>query len=549
MRTWSSIVTRLTVAVAVVLAAGCRKPDPPSAETTDAREPQSGGTVVIGASVDPKGVNPLLFETQFARELQELLFLKLLDEQTDYRDHPPTFEPELAESYAWAGDGLSVDLKLRQDVVWSDGTPVTADDVVWTHRAQTDSEVAWSWAQSKEGIERVEARGRFDVTFHLREPFSARIVDINDGVILPKHVWSRLPFSEWRHQGDWFRQNLVVNGPFRLAAWRPGREIVLERNPEYHRPGHPRLDKVVFRIVPERANQLEQLLSGQLDYVPRLRPEWAERVEQSESARVVSYLTRQYAFLVWNGCKEPFSEPRLTRAFTLAIDRETITEALYSGYATVANSPILSSVWAYNRQIEPWPYDPEAARTILDELSWTDSDGDGVRDRDGVPLSFKLSTNGDNRIRVDAATMVQTQLAEVGVEVELDLMEFNTLVDRDLAHDFDVSLSAWAVDTSLDLRPIFHTDSIDDGSNYGCYRNQEVDGLLDRARQERDPQRLAELLAVVQQRIHEAQPYTFLWEPQKLDGVAERVRDTQPNVFSTFANLEEWWVTVETGGR
>ncbi|MDH3745409.1 MAG: ABC transporter substrate-binding protein [Acidobacteriota bacterium] len=538
-----------TTALLVLAALGCRSDHPAGAARGEGGEPQQGGTAIIGASIDPGGLNPLLSETKFAREVHDLLFLRLLDEQADYSDHPPTFEPELAESHTWAEDGRSVEMRLRQDVVWSDGTPVTAEDVVWTHEAQIDPDVAWNWSQQKDGIERIEAQGPFTVVFHLREPHSASLADLNEGVILPKHVWGRLPFSEWRSQGDWFRENLVVDGPFRVADWRAGREIVLERNTDYYRQGFPRLDSVVFRFIPEKANQLEQLLSAQLDYAQSLRPEWVDRVVESERVRLIAYPTRHYAYIVWNGCKEPFSDPRLRRALTVAIDRESITEALYSDYATVAASPILSSVWAFNRDIEPLPYDATEARRILESLGWTDSDGDGVRDRNGERLSFKLSTNSDNRIRVDAITMAKTQLAQVGVEAELDLMEFGTLIDRNNDHDFDASLSAWAIDTSLDLRPIFHIESIGNGSNYGCYSNPEVDDLLDQARRARDPETLKRLLAGVQQRIHEEQPYTFLWEPMQIDGVANRLRDPSPNALSVFANLEEWWISPGSATR
>ncbi|MFQ5527266.1 MAG: ABC transporter substrate-binding protein [Thermoanaerobaculia bacterium] len=512
-------------------------PPPSAAEST------SGGTIVIATGVDVGGVNQLTgADSRFEQDIVDLLFLRLFEEQPDYAEHPPTFAPELAESHEWSEDGRVLTVRLRPGLEWSDGAPITAEDVAWTYTAQVDPDIAWRYAQSKDAIERVTAVGDRTVEFHFAEIYFSRLGDLNEGVVLPKHAWSGLPFSEWRGNEDWFIENLVVSGPFTVGRIVSQQEIVLERNPSYFRAGYPRVDRVVFRVIPNRTNRIEHLLTGEVDFVEHVLPERAPDVEASERASLTSLWHRQYTYLAWNGCREPFDDSRVRRAMTLAIDRESIVDALWGERARQAVSPILTSVWAFNDDLEPWPYDPAEASRLLAEAGWADHDRDGYLDRSGAKFSFDLSTNGDNRLRADAAVLIQEQLRQVGVDAQVALVEFNRLNDDNAAHDFDATIGAWGIDTSLDLTYAFHSDSIDNGYNYGCYSNAEVDKEIEVARRQREPLEAQTHLARVQQLIHEEQPYTFLWEPMRLYGLSSQLRDAEPNQLSAFFNLEEWWL-------
>ena len=499
--------------------------------------------LVIGTGVDIVGVNQLVGgQSRFQADVLDLLFLRLLEEQPDFAEHPPTFAPELAAGYDWSEDGKVVTFHLQPDATWSDGTPITAEDVHWTYTAQTSPDVAWGYAHSKEAIEKVEVLDDLTVAFHLREVHASTLADLNEGVILPRHAWSALPFNEWQGNAGWFRERLVVSGPYTLASWRQQEEIVLKRNDRYFRQGLPRIDRLIFRIVPDKANRVQQLLVGELDFVEHVPIWYLEDFARSDSVEIATYWGRQYTYLVWNGCREPFVDARVRRALTLAIDRGALVEALWGEHARVGISPIIQSTWAYDPQIESWPYDPEEARRLLAESGWTDSDGDGLLDRNGEPFRFELSTNADNRLRVDAAAIIQQHLARVGVDAQPVTLEFNTLIDRNIAHDFDASIGAWVIDTTLDLGYAFHSDAADGGYNYGCYANPELDRLIDEMGRLREQQQIGEVLAAAQAIVHHDQPYTFLWEPMKLDGMSRRIRDATPNSSSALFGLEEWSV-------
>ncbi|MDX1631197.1 MAG: ABC transporter substrate-binding protein, partial [Thermoanaerobaculia bacterium] len=355
--------------------------------------PTSPETLVAVVPSDFSGVNELLTSSQQDHEIRSQLFQHLVRERPDYREHPPTFEPELARSWEFSDDRLALTFELREELVWSDGEPLTAEDVRWTWKAQTSPEVGWIYGYVKERISDVEVLGPRKVRFHFTEAYPTQLLDANEGFILPKHTWSELPFPEWRKSGDWFREHLVVSGPFTLDSWEPQQQLSLIPNDRYFREDLPRLDRVVFRVVPDESNRLGQLLSGATHVMVGIPPARAKEVEESPESHLLAVDSRQYSYIAWNTEREPFREAAVRRALTLSIDRESLIRSLWHGYAEIGTTPFTTSVWAHDPELEPWPYDPARAREIFAEHGWEDSDDDGVLDREGRDFAFDLSTN------------------------------------------------------------------------------------------------------------------------------------------------------------
>ena len=534
---------RLLLAALLSAVACGRAPDPAPPEQPAG--PLTGGTAIVAEASDITSLNPLLDAGKsFNEDIFDALYLQLFEEQSGFAEGTPAFAPELATSWQWSEDRRTLSIELRPDVVWSDGVPLTAEDVVWTWRMQTDDRIAWSYAGLKESILEIKAvdTGRLLVRFD--SPSPTRLAELNQGHILPRHRWRELPAESWRSSGEWFRDNLVVSGPFRLADWQPDQQIVLERNPAYYRAGFPRLDRVVFRIIPEPSNRLTQLLAGAVDFVAAVPPAAARQIEADPDTRLVSFWARQFNFVEWNLARPMFAEAAARRALTQAVDRPRIVDTLWFGHAKVASSPIISSVWGHRADPGPWPYDPVRAAEELAALGWRDEDGDGVLDRRGQRFEFELLTNSGGRVRSDAMVMIQEDLRRIGVAARPRQLELNTTVDKMKQHDFDAVLFGFNIDTSLDLTYGFHSKSIADGYNFGGYANPEVDRLIDAARVEGDPAQREWLLREIQGILHDEQPLTFLWEPQQLNGVSLRLRGVQPNPLSPLFNLEEWWLAA-----
>ncbi len=503
------------------------------------RSAAAGGTLVVSTLADIDTVNDLISSGAIqARDVERLLLLQLARENSDFEQGPATYGPRLAERWEWSEDRLALTFHLRE-ATWSDGVPITAEDVRWTWEAQTHPDVAWRARRSKKSIRDVEVIDSRTVRFHFTESYPNQLEDANRGVVLPRHAWGELPFSEWRRSGAWFAERMVSSGPFVLEEWRPGQEIVLRRNERYYKAGAPLLDRLVFLVIPEKPAQISQILGGSIDYVQVIPPDQIERIEAHADTELDAYWGRQFDYLCWNARRPPLDDPAVRRALTQATDRQAIVDSIYRGYARVGVTGILSSTWAFDATLEPWPYDRGAADAALAAAGFADVDGDGVLERDGERLAFELIVQNGNRVHQDAATLIQAQLARAGVELQQRPLEFQTWVDKVKAGEFDVAIGGWEIPSSLDMGFAFHSDEIGN-FNFGGYRNADLDAVLEAANRAAETDERRRLLHQVQAILHHDQPYTFLWEPQKLNARRRRVRDSRPNALTSFYNIDEW---------
>lgn len=503
--------------------------------------PSAGGSLVLSTLADADTVNDLISSgVLHVRDVERFLFLQLARENADFMEGPPTYGPRLAERWEFSEDRLALTFYLRE-ASWSDGTPITAEDVRWTWQAQTDPQVAWRNRRHKDSIRDVEVVDPRTVRFHFTESYPSQLEDANLGVVLPKHAWGELPFSEWRASGSRFVERIVSSGPFVLEEWRPNQEMVLRRNELYYRQGAPLLDRIVIRVIPEKTSQISQLLGGSIDYVQVVPPDQVERIEGHDDTEIDAYWGRQFDYLCWNTRRAGLESVAVRRALTQAIDRQAIIDSIYRGYAKVGVTGILSSTWAFDDSLEPWPYSRSEADAALAAAGFADGDGDGVLERNGEKLAFELIIPNGNRVHLDAATLIQAQLGRAGVGLTQRPIEFQTWVERVKSGDFDVALGGWEIPSSLDMRFAFHTEEIGN-YNFGGYSNPELDRLIDAAKKAGSVDERRRLLHEVQAILHRDQPYTFLWEPQKLNARRKRVQDSRPNSLNSYFNIDEWWV-------
>jgi peptide/nickel transport system substrate-binding protein len=524
-----------------ILVAACPASDPPPV-TADG-DPAPGGTVVIGELGDVMTWNPYLAEDQTTAEILSLVFPSLAIEQVDYQLHPPSFAPHLATHWEWSDDGLELVFHLDPDAVWTDGVSVTADDVLFSWRVQTSPEIAWSIAGAKDFIETVEALDTHTVRFRFTRAYPYQLLDANEGLIIPAHAWSGIPFERWR-ETSW-RDHLVSAGPFRVARHQPQQELVLVRFDRYWKPNRPLLDRVVMRPVPSRKTLLNQLLAGTVDVVNGVAPADAGRVLETPERHLVVFADRGYSQIRWNLRRPLLSDPAVRRALTMAIDRGLVVDVVYQGFARPSVGPVLSNMWAFNRDLEPLPHDPDAARSILAAAGWGDSDGDGLLDRDGVAFEFEILANTENELRQDIALLVEENLSRVGIRAAPRFVEWGTLLALENSGEYDAIVSRWIEPTLIDLEELWHTPP--DGIptlNSGGYSNPEVDRLLAEAARASTFSEQKPLFDRIQELIVADQPYTFLAETSRLVGVNDRVRGAEFNDASPYFNLEDWYVNT-----
>lgn len=536
------VVSTFLIAVLLVAATACSGKDPSGAAAGQADPaPKPGGRLVIGSISDVDAWNEYMSRSAFSSDILRRIFLRLAYPLGDSRDHPPTYEPSLAESWEFSPNGKELTFELRK-AVWSDGRPVSAKDVVFTWKAQTSPDVAWPGAANKTHVVSVVPRGERAVVFRFDRAYPDAFTDAVDGGILPAHVFGAIPFEQWRTH-DWSTVR-VGSGPFLLDTHRPADEIVLVRNPQYVRAGFPLLDAVTVRIVPDASSLVTQLLGGGVDYMDGVPPRDAARVRAAAGRTLVAYDEPKYDYIGWNGAKVPFDDPRVRRALTLAIDREALVADLLYGFGRVSRGPILSFWWGADASLEPWPHDPDAATRLLAEAGFSPGK-DGVLRRDGAPLAFELSTNAGNRLREAMLVKIQEQLARIGVRATPTPLEMKTFMQQNTAGKYDAYLSSWRFAGKIDLRSIFHSSSIPTaGNNVVFYRSAETDRLLDLLDAAPDWKGMVPVLCDIQNGIHQDLPYTFLYETQRLAAAGPRLQGLKIDVPSDpLLRLETYWVT------
>jgi peptide/nickel transport system substrate-binding protein len=415
---------------------------------------------------------------------------------------------------------------------------MTAADVLLSHRAASSPDVAWAGLDTKEFIADVSASDPHTVVYRFARATPYGLMDAVEGNILPAHVFESTPLSEWPKSA--FLEASVTGGPFLLKHHERGALLELVRNPSSLMAPLPRLDAVTFRIIPDEETLLNELMLGGIDVMENVPPRAAARVEASPRLRLVHVPDLSYTFICWNTARPLFSDARVRRALTMAIDRDSIIEGLLPGIGRPASGPVLSFLWAHDPDLTPLPFDPEGARRLLAEAGWADRDGEGVIDRDGRPFRFELETDQASGQRGDVARMVVAQLGAVGVVVVPRLFETGTFIARHEAHDFDAFVGSWRESTKVDLKSNFHSTSIRGGYNYGGYASPELDRLIDRARAEPDPGAERALWIAAQRIVARDQPYTFLFERDRLHAVVRNLHLARVSPRSLYAGLAEW---------
>ncbi len=514
-------------------------------------EPVEGGTFVVGLGVPLAAqgtLNPAVSTQGGMQQAAGLLFNGLVE--IDENAEPV---PELATDWEILDDGATYVFMLRDDVVFHDGEPLTAEDVKWSYEAallrnhaRSQASIAPALAEpcapapeepSCPSIEAVEASGSepATVTFRFAEPYGPLLQQLThtEGAILPKHIWDGQPpptaAMPWPEG-----QDPVGTGPFRFVS-HDASEIVYEGNADYFRDPEPYLDRVVQRAV-EPASQALALANGEIDWLwgvsgqdlPALEanPD-IEVVAGSQSAGGSTNCVQKVVFNLFERDADPaavragsagphpiLGDLAVRQAIAHALDTDVYVEQVLQGNGTLATSPISSQI-EFAHEEAPIPgFDLEESARLLDEAGWA-SPGEGeVRTRDGQPLVLDMfhfaGTEGN------LATKMSQDLALVGVELRLQQVDGSgkNALYGDRGFDTMVVSNCQGTDPEIGVRRFYHTTAITGApfTNGAGYSNPEVDALFDEAVAEVDPDVRGELYADIQDQIAADLPYLWILE-------------------------------------
>ena len=551
----------------------CGRADSPAVGRSEQDQPRRGGTLVVALRADIDSWNPYTTHDATAANILDLLYPRLLLETSSGREGS-SFEPWLADSWEFSPDRLRLAFHLVEGAQWSNGTPVTCEDVRFTYRAQMAEELAWPGTFIKNRIEGIDCPEDHTAVFRFTEAYADQLLDANDNAIVPA-AYGQIPFGEWAATA--WEDRSVTCGPYRLSAVRPGQEAVLERDPDWWRTPGSHVDRVILRVYPEASGVVPRFLEGEVDLLARVPALHAQQVEAHPDLRLLELPSLSYTFLGWNvlepgaylesrrvrncggepRCREDvadirqlqrerphpiLADPEVRRALTLAIDREDLVRGLWTGHARIGTSPIVSELWAHDSSTA-LPFDTERAAALLESAGWIDGDGDGIRERDGRPLRLGVIVNSENRVRRDALERVVANLSHLGVDLVPEALPRGEFVARARDKDFDVVLSGWWAGTRIQPQNHLHTKAaVHRGNNLVSWSTPASDELLDRAAATTKRKEALPLWHEWQQEFRKAQPITILYEERALIGLNRRVRGPAPSFLDPYQKLPEWWL-------
>lgn len=491
----------------LILTSGCggkkqgetKEKGPPAGSTS-----HWGGTVIRHLESECKTLNWALYTTVYENYVLRYIYDNLLD-----YDENLEIIPVLAKEYKVSKDHLRITVILRDNLRWHDGLPITAEDVKFTVEKIKDPTVP---ALNKEGfftkLDHVEVIDDKTAVFIWKEPYAPSLHALTQLAPIPKHVYGK---------GDFLTNPAnrapVGSGPFKFEEWRTSQMISIVRNDDYYGK-KPYLDRIIFKVIPDGSVALNALKAGELDEMRVTQIQWERQTTEPDFLRRFNkfyYYVPSYNYIGWNCRSVWFRDKRVRRAMTELFDRESINAKLYSGYAKLVSGPFYINSWAYDKTVRPWPFDPDEAHRLLEEAGWTDHDGDGIRDKDGVKFEFEFLIPSGGIIGKQYAQMLQQECAKAGVIVKIRMVEGATFFDRVDKGEFDACALGWRLDIDPDIFDTFHSTQVPPvGLNHGFYSNPKVDSLLERGRVVFDKEKRAEIYHQVHRLMHEDQPYTFV---------------------------------------
>lgn len=550
--------------------------------------PGEGGILIQANTLgDPNFLNPLLANSTPEIAVNQFMFPNIYALDPETLLPTPAVENDednaLALDWTISEDGLTYTFTLRDDVFWSDGTPVTANDYKFTFDALASGAVASPRTNVLDTLASVEVPDDYTLVINLSQPSCRALDEMDDFGILPAHAIQAIIGDDFSliNEMDFNKEPTTTSGVFNFAAYVPDTQVSMTANTDYRKPVLP--TGFIFKNVPDKTIALEQFLSGEVNVISQfdVAPETYGELRELDAAgevQLFEYTDDGYWWLAVNhadptnpqpafdeagnaidqGFHPLFGDVRVRQAMAMALDIEEIINGALNGNGTPAVAHVSQSAWAYDPTIEGYDFDPDAALTMLAEAGFVDDDDDpstplvatedALYAEPGTPFRFSIRyQTGD--VSVDAATTImQDLLGRIGIEVELISLEFGALVGELLQQEFDAIFLNWTnLPTDSDARPQFNPefDIPGSGFNFVSYNNPEMSELMaaaiDPAQTEGcDIDARRAIYSQVQQIQRDTLPYLFIYAPTTVIAVSSDVTDFAPRPEALFHNVSRW---------
>ena len=507
--------------------------------------PTAGGEAIVAIESDPPSLNTLTDSDLLAsyvtnhRVYQSLIRLDVM--------HPPKYEfqAELAERWEISEDQKTYTFYVRKGVRWHDGQPFTARDLVATFDKIMDPTTKAVHVRSLlEELASYSAADDFTFVMRWKRPYAFTLNTLSDIEIQPAHFIAKLTGAQYNDAAsNPIQRKPIGTGPFRFATWESNNKIVIERNPDYW-GDKTYLDRVVFRVVPNATVRLQLAERGEIDLIHKLTSDHWRHMDSPTLRRDWNrsrFFPHQYVWIGWNQENPLFKDKRVRRALTSLVDRPGIIDKLLYGLYRPTTCHFYWASEQCDPEQKPLPYDPPAAIAELEALGWKDSDGDGVRDRQGKPFRFVFMIAAASEETARWTAKVKEDFGRAGIAMDIQRVEWSAFIKRMTEHKFDAATLLWGNTSPFDdPTQVWASSGIRGGSNFVSFRNAEADSIMQRARVEFDVSARNALYRKLGAILHEEQPYTWMYNRAELAVLHKRLKGAKANL--AWWNLETMWI-------
>ncbi|HYG60863.1 MAG TPA: peptide-binding protein [Symbiobacteriaceae bacterium] len=436
--------------------------------------------------------------------------------------------PDIATEWSASPDGLQWTFKLRDNVKFHDGKPMTADDVAFTYNAIKDKGYTGPRSGDFAALERVEVIDSTTVKFVLKEPFAPFLSNLTYG-ILPKHLYDSKPVAEMKENPA--NRKPVGTGPWKFNEWVPGQYLTLVRNDSYYADG-PYIPEMLLKFVQDGHVATTKLEAGEFD-IGAIPPTSVKRFvgNLGDQFNFFPYQGMGFEYLAFNLTKPGLKEKAVRQAIAYAVDRQKVVNDILEGQGVVLNAPVPPASWAYTGAPIRFTYDPAQSTKLLEEAGYKKG-SDGIYARDGQRLSFTITTNTGSPVRESECLFIQKALKDIGIELNIDLVELSVFQGKVLpTGNFDMVLNRLNLNIDPDPYSYFHSSQGQKnakgtfvGFNTAQYSNPEVDRLLEEGRRTIDQAQRKEIYAKYQQVIAEDVPWLVMFNYKSTYAIKKNVQ-------------------------
>jgi len=502
-------------------------------------KPVDGDWLIYHLGAEPGTLNPIT-----ARDVyQSIINGDNIYESLVRRDNK-TLEivPQLAESWEISEDKLTFTFKIKKNIKWHDGKPFTSEDIVFSYNKIMDPKVDSARLKAYyQEIEKVEAIDSHTVKFTYARPYFLALESCGGMPIVPKHIFESGDFNK-----NPAGRQPVGTGPYKFTKWETGRQIVLEKNPEYWGE-KPKIDKIVFKIINDRNVAFQVLRKGEIDFSSLTPIQWEKQSKTKkfeEKFNKYAYFTPNYNYIGWNIDRPFFSDKRVRKAMTHLVNRELILEKILFNLGVTVTNPFYINSKEYDKSIKPLIFSPEKAKLLLDEAGWVDSDSDGIRDKNGIKFEFEFLIPNASDTSEKISTILKEEMDKVGIVMNIRKIEWAVFVQRLNERKFDAVTLGWSMGVESDPYQIWHSSQKSGGgSNFVGFENAEADKIIEDARKEFNNDKRAKLYKKFANIIHNEQPYTFLFCRKSPVAVSNRFKGVK--VHPLGLDFLEWYVPAQ----